>query len=211
MNSPLLPAGGHARPWFGLEAAELGGIVAGLVTIVAALLTTPAQHQFLVLYLVAGAVGLAFVMRVEKNKKTFYAIWASAMFAGVVVLALPQLEAAAAAVRQIETVTASPEHYYMSVLVYADTHGEGNMTGLGSPLKGVEIIAHEPFGPAVKSYTDRNTGEGLIQVPSTGFEVVGVCDVYQTHYLGERNNSPESARKIKILVSANLLPTCQQR
>jgi hypothetical protein len=208
MNTPLLPAGGHARPWFGLEAAELGGIVAGLVTIVAALLTTPTQHQFLILYLVAGVVGLGFVMRVEKNKKTFYAFWASAMFAGAVILALPQLEAVATA---IGTVTASPEQYYMSVYVYADTHGDGNMTGLGSPLKGVEIIAHEPFGPAVKSYTDRNTGEGLIQVPSTGFEVVGVCDVYQTHYLGEKNNSPDSARKIKILVSANLLPTCQQR
>lgn len=212
MNSPPMSPPNGQSSWLGLATADTGALLAGAVSILAALLNSPSQQQFLVVFLFSSAVGFFFVMRETHRRKRAYALWFAGLATGVLILIWPQVSTGwRGVVEGLVTASTDPvtsDNYYFDVRVYSDIHGKGNMSGLQKPLPGLKVTAHPQWGSPVDFFTDTAAGVAQIKLPSPGFEVIGVCGVYQTHYLSPRNNSPEVARKIQILVDPLLLPTC---
>jgi hypothetical protein len=204
-----MPSSHNPGTFLGFATADLGAILAGAVSVLAALLNSPTNQQFLVLFLFSSGIGFYFVMRETRHRKRAYALWFAGLVAGVLILAWPQI---AVAVPKIIGKDVGPvvedNYYYFDVTVYSDIHGRGNMSGLGRPVPGLKIIAHPQWDSPVEFFTDTITGVAQIKLPRPGLEVIGVCGVYQTRYLSPRNKSPDEAREIKILVDPSLLPTC---
>jgi hypothetical protein len=206
-TAPMTPPNSQSG-WFGFATADTGALLAGAVSILAALLNSPTQQQFLVVFLFSSGVGLFFVMRETRRRKRAYALWFAGLVVGILILAWPQIEVAVPKIIGKDAGPVVEDNYYFDVTVYSDIHGRGNMSGLGKPVPGLRVIAHPQWESPVDFFTDAATGSAQVKLSRPGLEVIGVCGVYQTHYLSPRNSSPEEAREIKILVDPSLLPTC---
>jgi hypothetical protein len=199
--------GSHYHHFFTPERATIASGLAAILEVVNGALQSPTSYGVVlfIFFLILGTSAIILFNTKKHGVGNTMIIVVSLIIISVLLFGIRSMAAQGAIKNPFDV---PPPTYYMKVIIYVDTNGDGTMDGRERPEVGVTVTTRDPTDATASHVTDEK-GEKLILLRNPGEISVGVCGVYQTHLIGDQNTDMSHAYPIEIGLSPGVKAACQ--